>query len=69
MVCHYWFFNHGYRIQDSVCNDCHDLAMLCLKVSDTVIITIKRGCIIHDISKSDTIHFLENSQLDDRRYI
>ena len=28
MICHYWFFNHGFNFQDSVCNDRHDLAML-----------------------------------------
>ena len=26
----YWFFNHGFKFQNSVCNDCHDLTMLCL---------------------------------------
>ena len=22
MICHYWFFNHGFKFQDSVCNGC-----------------------------------------------
>ena len=25
MICHYWFFNHGFKFQDSVHNGCHDL--------------------------------------------
>ena len=44
--------------------------MLCLNISDTVI-TVKDAdyrCTIHDI-KSDAIHLLENSVLDDRGYI
>lgn len=41
MVCHYWFFNHGLKIQDSVCNGCHYLTMLCLNISDITITTAK----------------------------
>ena len=22
VLCHYWFFNHGFKFQDSVCNGC-----------------------------------------------
>ena len=45
--------------------------MLCFNTSDITIITVKGidyRCIIHDISKSDAIHFLENPVLDDPRY-
>ena len=59
MVCHYWFFNHRFKFQDSVCYGCHDLTMLCLNISDIAIITVKGvdyRCIIHDISKSEAIH-------------
>ena len=28
MICHYWFFNHGFNFQDYICNGCHDLTML-----------------------------------------
>ena len=41
MICHYWFFNHGFEFQDSLCNNCHDLTMLSVNISDTVIIAIK----------------------------
>ena len=72
MICHYWFFNHGFKFQDFVCNGCHVLTILCLNISDTAIITVKNvdyRCIIHNISKSKAIYLLENSVLEDRRYI
>ena len=25
MVCHYWFFNHGFKFQNFFSNGCHDL--------------------------------------------
>ena len=46
--------------------------MLCLSCSDIAIITVKGVgycCIIHDISKSEAIHLLQNSVLDDCGYI
>ena len=46
--------------------------MLRLIINDIAIITVKGvdyHCIIHDISKSEAIHLLENSMLDDRGYI
>ena len=63
MVCHNWFFNHGLS---------YDLTILCLNISDIDIITVKGTayrCINHYISKSEAIHLLENSVLDDREYI
>ena len=72
MLCHYWFFNHWFKFQDYVCNDCDDLAMLCLN-SGIAIITVKVGdycCIIHDISKSEAIGLLDcNYVFDDCRYM
>ena len=56
MICHYWFFNHGLKFQDSVCNSCHDLKMLSVNVSDITIIIIKNvdyRCIIHNNNKSE----------------
>ena len=50
----------------------HDSTMLCHNISDIVIMTVKDidyRCIIHDISKSDAIHMLENYVLDDRGYM
>ena len=59
MICHYWFFNHGFKFQNSVCNGCHDLTMLRLNISDTTIITVKivdYHCIIHNITTSEAIN-------------
>ena len=28
MTCHYSFFNHGFKLQNYVCNGSHDLTML-----------------------------------------
>ena len=65
-------FYHGFKFQDSVCNGCHDLAMLSLNISDIVTITVKNVdycCIIHNISKSEAINLLKNFVLEDREYI
>ena len=46
--------------------------MLCLNISDITVITVigvDYHCFVHDISKSDAVHLLENFGLDDRRYI
>ena len=72
MICHYWFFNPEFEFQDSVCNCCHDLTILCLNISNIAIITVKNVdycCIIHDINKSTAINLLENSVPEDRGYI
>ena len=72
IVCHYWYFNHGLKFQISVCNGCHDLTTLCLNISDIAIITVKGVdycCINHHICKSEVIHLLTDSVLDDCGYI
>ena len=72
IVCHYWYFNHGFKFQNSVCNGCHDLTMLCQNLSDVAIITVKDvhyRCVIHYISQYEAIHLLKNFVIDDRRYM
>ena len=71
-ICHYFFFNHGFEIGDSICNGCHDLSTLSFNISDIAIIAVKNidyRCIIHNISKSEAIDLLESSVLKDREYI
>ena len=41
MVYHYWFFNHGFKLQNFVCNGFHNLTILCLNISNIAIITVK----------------------------
>ena len=62
MICHYWFFNHGCKFQNSLCNGCHDLTMLSVNISDNAIITIKKiddHCIILNINKCQAINLLK----------
>ena len=72
MICHYLFFNHGFKFQNSVYNGWHDLLMLSVNISGIAIITIKKvdyHCIIHNISKSEAINLLKNSVLESCGYI
>ena len=72
VICRYWFFNHGFKFQDFVCNGCHDLTMLSVNISDNVIITIKNDdyrSIIHNISESVAINLLESSVLEDKNIL
>ena len=69
MICHYWFFNHGFKFQHYVCNGCHNLTMLSVNISDIAIIFVKNVgycCIIHSISESEAINLLKNSVLENR---
>ena len=62
MICHYWYFNHGFEFQDYECNGCHDLVMLSVNIINIAIITVKNvdyRCIIHNISKSEAINLLQ----------
>ena len=64
MICHYFFFNHGFKFENYVSNGCHDLTMLSVNISDIAIITVKNTyyrCIVHNISKFEAINLLENS--------
>ena len=64
-------FNNVFKFQDSVCSGCHDLMILCLNISDLAIITVKYFdycCIIHNISKSEAVNLLKNSELENRGY-
>ena len=72
MICHYRFFNHGFKFEDSVCNGCYDLTMLSVNISDIAVITVKNidyRCVIHNISKSETINLSESSVHEHRGYI
>ena len=72
MIFRYWFSNHGFNFQDYVCNDCHDLTILSVNISDIAIITFKNVgylCIVHNITKSEAINLLKISVLKDRGHI
>ena len=62
IICHYWFFNHGFEFSEFACNGCHDLTILRLNISDIAIITVENldyCCIIHTVSKSEAISILK----------
>ena len=71
MICNYCFLLIPIsRLCMQWC--CHDLKMLSVNISDTVIITVKNvdyRCIIDIISKSVAIKFLKNFILENRGYI
>ena len=72
MICHYCLFNHGFEIQDSVCNSCHDLIILCLSISSIAIITVENAdyrCNVHDTNKSEVTNLSVNSVPEDHGYI
>ena len=72
LICHYLFFNHGFKFQDSVCNSWHDLTILCLNITNFVIVTVKGvdyHCIIHDITRSNPTYLSENSVFKNCGYI
>ena len=40
-ICHYWrFLDKGFKLQPNVCNQCHDLLMMSMNVSDITISNI-----------------------------
>ena len=64
IICHYWFFNGGFEFQDSVCNGCHDLRILCLNISNIAIITVGNDDYcwsIHNITKYEANILLESA--------
>ena len=66
MICHYWFFNHEFKFKDYACNDCQDLTMLNVNISEISVINVKNvdyRCIIYNISISEAINLLKNSVL------
>ena len=44
IIGHYYFFNHGFKFQDSVCKSCYELTMLSLNIKNIGIITVK--CVV-----------------------
>ena len=62
MICHYCFFNNGFKFQDFVCNGCNHSTNLSNNISDIAIITVKNVdyyCIIYNISKSEANSLLK----------
>ena len=41
IACHYWFINNTFKFQISICNNCHNLTMLCLNLKILVLSMLK----------------------------
>ena len=70
-ICHDgYFLNKGFKLQQYVCNGCHDLLMMSINLSDIVILKIKNSnycCIITGISKIEAIKLLQNIDLTEKK--
>ena len=43
-ICHYWYFLiKGFKFQIYACNKCHDLLMMCMKLSNIYILNNKNA--------------------------
>ena len=61
MIWHYWLFNPGFKFQDSLYSDCHDLTMLTVNISDIAVIIVKNVdylCFIENIIQSEAINWM-----------
>ena len=66
-ICNYWhFLNKGFKFQPNICNRCHDLLMMSIKLTDIAILNINSAdyrCIISGISKSEVMKLMQNTNL------
>ena len=66
-ICHYWYFlDIGFTFQQNVSNECHDLLMMYMNLSDIAILNMKVAdycCIISVISKSEAMNFVQSIDL------
>ena len=69
-ICHHWYFlNNEFKFQPYACNNCHDLLMISINLSNIAIINIKGSdyCyIISGISKSEAIKLLQNIDMTEK---
>ena len=69
IVCHYWYFNHGFKYQKSACNGFYDLLMLRLNTGDIIIKSTDYRFIIDNSTNSDAIILSQNPALPNHGYI
>ena len=69
IICHYWYFDAGFKYQPYVCNGCHDFNMIVQNLSNFVIVTVKNvdyRCYIVGTDKKSAISLLNNSVLNNK---
>ena len=63
-IFYYWYFlNKGSKFQPDVCNGCHNLSMMSMKLSDNTILNFKGSdccCIISSITKREDVNLMQN---------
>ena len=69
-ICHHWdFLDKGFEFQSYVCNECHDLLMMSINLSDNTVLNIHGAnghCIISDISKNEAVNLLHKADSDEK---
>ena len=69
-IFHYWFFKDvGFKFEEHVCNDCHDLLTMAHSLKRIVILNAKGAtfrCLLTGISKNKGLKRLNNSVTFDR---
>ena len=69
-LCHYRFFKDiGFKLEEHVCNKCHDLLTIAYCLKDIAILNAKGAtvrCILIDISKNEGLKRFNNSVTYDR---
>ena len=69
-VCHYWFFKDvGFKFEEHVCNECHDLLTMAHSLKDIVILRAKEAtfrCLLMVTSKNEVLKKVNNSVTYDR---
>ena len=61
---HHWSFKIGFKLEDYVCNGCHDLLARANSLKDVAILSAKGAtfrCILMGISKNEALKRLYNS--------
>ena len=57
--CHYWFFKDvGFKFEEYVCNECHDLLPMAYSLKRVVILSAKGAtfrCLLMGISKNEAL--------------
>ena len=66
-ISHYWYFlGKGFKFQANVCNGCHNILMMFMKLSNTTNLNIQGAdycCIRSGIGKSEAIKVMQNIDL------
>ena len=69
-VCHYWYFlNYSFTFQPNVRNNCHDLLMMSVNLTDIAISNIKGSdyrCITSLISKNEATNLIQKTDLKEK---